>query len=144
MRKTKVKIWIIATVILVVGLSALYLLPELTANDSVSEPAMSNSDSNLDLGITYLTVTSGISSYYELGVDSGALVTKVTSGSLAEQAGVQIGDVILSFNGTLVERETPLFGMMRSCQAGHEVSMELWTSGGNKTIEFTHMSNSMH
>lgn len=144
MSKMKVKIGIIATVILAAGLSAIYLLPGSTANDSISDSALEITDYSFDLGITYLTITPGISSHYDLGVDSGVLVTKVTSGGLADRAGIRSGDVIISFNGTRIGSETPLLGMMRRCHPGHEVSMELWTGGGGRTIEFMHHSSPMH
>ncbi len=40
--------------------------------------------------------------FYELAIESGVLVQSVESGSPAEQAGLQYGDVIVNFGGTPV------------------------------------------
>lgn len=92
------------------------------------------------LGITYLEVTRGLSEYYGLGVDYGALVTEVAPGSPAEQAGLQAGDVILSFNGAALEAQTPLLGMMMACPVGDTVRMEVWRGTEVRMITFFHGS----
>ena len=51
------------------------------------------------LGVNIGTVTPAIAESYDLDEASGAFVTEVTSGSAAEAAGLQIGDVIVSVNG---------------------------------------------
>ena len=55
--------------------------------------------SAVSLGGTYLPLAAGLTTYYDLGVYSGALVTEATSNSPADKASVKVGDVILSFNG---------------------------------------------
>ncbi len=73
-----------------------------------------------------------------MGVDSGALVTEVVPGSPAELAGVQVGDVILSFNGTRLDEEVPLLGMMMSCPAGNRVTLEVWRVNNTAVVELLH------
>ena len=81
----------------------------------------------LDLGIVYLPVTPKIADYYELGVDSGALLTEVVKGSLVDRAGIRAGDVIISFNGIRIGEATPLLGMIRACPVGENITLEFWS-----------------
>ena len=51
------------------------------------------------LGVSISTITPDIAETYDLNDTAGAFVTEVTSGSAAEAAGLQIGDVIVSVDG---------------------------------------------
>lgn len=127
----------ISLVIAIVILLGLFLVRWQSGTRSPSQQAQ-KTDTALDLGITYLTVTPGLSAYYNLGVDSGALVTEVIPHSLADKAGVKVGDVIISFNGTRIGQGTSLFGMMQTCLTGDRVSLEIWRAQSSQTVEFVH------
>ena len=62
-----------------------------------------------------LTVTPAIRSEYGLGVDYGALVVEVVSGSPADKAGLKPDDVITKF-GDVETRDTD---QLRAAIAGH-------------------------
>ena len=55
------------------------------------------------LGVSIGTVTPDIAETYDLDDTSGAFVTEVSSGSAAEAAGLQIGDVIVNVDGESIE-----------------------------------------
>ncbi len=137
MSKRRLRIVGIVAIALVVVLLGFLLFPRQPEDLRLSEPAP-EATTSIDLGVTYLPVTSGLSAYYELGVDSGVLVTEVTSGSLADRAGVEVGDVILSYNGVRLEEGTSLLGMMRACPAGSRVMMEVWRGKNLRTVELVH------
>jgi len=40
-----------------------------------------------------------VATYYELPIDMGFLITNVVEGSLAYKAGLESGDIIISFDG---------------------------------------------
>lgn len=107
-------------------------------DDRVPLSAAQKTDTGLLLGITYLSLTSGLSSYYDLGVDSGVLVTEVAPDGAASRAGVKVGDVILSYNGVILEEQSPLLGMMRACRVGNAVVLEVLREKTTRTIEFVH------
>ena len=55
------------------------------------------------LGVNIGTVTPDIAETYDLEDTSGAFVTEVSSGSAAEAAGLEIGDVIVSVDGETMD-----------------------------------------
>ena len=60
------------------------------------------------LGVVVQEVTRELAESFGLGRPEGALVVRVVPGSPAEEAGMQVGDVILKFNGQSVERSASL------------------------------------
>ena len=68
-----------------------------------------------------------------LGKPAGALVMGVENGSPAQRAGIEPGDVILSFAGTEVERSGQLPALVATTKPGSEVSVQVWHAG--RTLE---------
>ncbi len=130
---SRVTIAVIATALLVL-ISGFYLLPRLTESRLSTAPS-AESAAPVDLGVTYLPITPGLSAYYDLGVDSGALVTEVAPNSPADRAGVRAGDIILSFNGVRVEAEISLLGVMRACPANCDIVLEVCRGKSNRLIQ---------
>lgn len=137
-KKVKGRIIVIAALILVVGLTGAFLFGERLENKLSSEPSQGQVSSDFNLGVTYLTITPSVAAYYDLGVDSGVLVTAVTPSSLADQVGIKPGDVIVSYNTVQLDTEAPLYGMMRSCRPGTNVILEVQTGNTTNIFEFVH------
>ena len=133
--KTRTLAAIIGTAIVISGLLGFFFFWTQT---DVDRPAQIDRTSP-GLGITYLTITPAVSAYYRLGVQYGALVTEVIPGSPADLAGVEAGDVILSFNGTKLNEEVPLLGMMMSCPEGDIVPIEVLRVGNTIPMELLHV-----
>lgn len=91
-----------------------------------------------NLGVTYMAVTPGISAYYKLNVDSGALVTEVANNSAADRGGLRVGDIILKYNGKKLDEGEPLLGMMMTCPQGSTIELEVWRGGGTSTLNLIH------
>ncbi len=124
----------VVAAILFVLILGFYFLPPLTETSLSLEPAR-GSAASIDLGVTYLPLTPRLSAYYDLGVDSGALVTGVAPNSPADRAGGRGGDVIRSFNGASVEKERALLGMIRACPADSDVVLEVCRGKRSQIIE---------
>ncbi len=138
MNKSGITIIGIITAVMIILVFGFFLLPRQSEEGLPPGPARENS-ADTNLGFTYLPITPQVSAYYELGVDSGVLVTEVIPRSLADKAGVEVGDVILSFNGDRVEEEVSLLGMMLACPADRQIVMEVWRGEKVSSVELCHI-----
>ena len=77
------------------------------------------------LGVSIATVTPEIAETYSLTNASGAFITDVVSGSAAEKAGLQIGDVILKVNSENIEDAGALRNTIGLLRPGDEISIDL-------------------
>lgn len=127
--KKIVIIWVVSIISVAMALW-FFLLPQETKWGLTPE-AVQDGNGATDLGIIYIPVTPELSQYYDLGVDSGVLVTEVVSGSPMSQASVQEGDVILSYNGTLLDKEASLLRLMRESPPDEEITLEVWVCREN-------------
>jgi len=69
------------------------------------------------LGVQMMTVTSTVKYYYNLSVDKGALITRVTSGSPADNAGLKAGDVITNLD----DEDISTAGDLSSAIGSHQI-----------------------
>jgi len=79
------------------------------------------------IGISGNTVSSGHAEYYEWVV--GAYIRAVTSGSAAERAGLEVGDIIVGLGGVEVTSMETLRFAMRRYTAGDTTTLDVWRSG---------------
>jgi len=59
----------------------------------------------------------------------GAVVIGVAPGSPAEQAGLQPRDVILSYNGEVIQSYAQLFAMVQASKVGEAADIKIWRAG---------------
>jgi serine protease Do len=69
--------------------------------------------------------------------DSGVEVTEVDHDAPAANAGVQVGDVILTFSGQKVESAEQLRRLIRETPAGRKVQLGISRAGQAKTLDVT-------
>jgi S1-C subfamily serine protease len=86
------------------------------------------------LGVTVQPVTSEVAENLRLQEVRGALVNSVVPGSAAERAGVRRGDVITSFNGTLVVDPNSLRNAVAGTQPGTEVTVTVNRGGREEQL----------
>ena len=67
----------------------------------------------------------------------GALVNKITPGSSADKAGVQLGDVILGFAGHDIVTSADLPPLVGSSKPGSKSDLRIWREGKTLTIPVT-------
>jgi serine protease Do len=88
------------------------------------------------LGVRIQDVTDDVADAIGMEEARGALVTDVPEGP-AEEAGVQSGDVILSFDGTEVEDTRGLVRQVGNSEIGKSVRMTVFRDGKTETLLVT-------
>ncbi len=73
--------------------------------------------------------------YYNMPL--GAYISDVSSGSCAEKAGIQKGDVITKLGDTEISSYTELRNAVKQYSAGDTVEIELYRAGESKTVTLT-------
>ena len=86
------------------------------------------------LGVSVSSV-SGVMRRY--GIPAGAAVEEVVSGSCAQKAGIQVGDIITSFDGKTIGSGDELITAMKSKRAGDTVEIVLYRQGESVTVSVT-------
>ncbi|MBV8588133.1 MAG: trypsin-like peptidase domain-containing protein, partial [Verrucomicrobia bacterium] len=81
------------------------------------------------LGVSIEPVTQDLADRMNLASTSGALITKVTTGSPAEKAGLQKGDVILKVDGKELRDSSTLSQYLGQIEVGDNLALEISRSG---------------
>lgn len=79
------------------------------------------------LGITGSNITSAYSSYY--GIPQGFLVREVTPGSCAQISGIQVGDVIIAINDTVISNINELNDIKNTFKPGDSIMLTVYRNG---------------
>lgn len=89
------------------------------------------------LGVSMQTVNAWTVLQNRLGVNYGAIISSVGSGSPAEAAGLQVGDVIVSFNGEDIYTADEVLAAIIGSQIGDTVSITYWRESTEYTTHAT-------
>lgn len=89
------------------------------------------------IGVQIDQVTKEIAEASGLGKAQGALVRGVESGSPAEKAGVEAGDIITRFEGKLVEKSSDLPRVVGATKPGSRSSLTVFRHGSYKELMVT-------
>ena len=87
------------------------------------------------LGVRIQDVTKEIAEVENLDKPRGALVASVASNSPSEKAGVKAGDIILEFDGKLIQEMKQLPAIVAKTKVGKKVNVKIWRN--KKEIEKT-------
>lgn len=87
------------------------------------------------LGVHVQTVTEEIADSLGLAKAEGALVANVTATGPAEMAGLQAGDIILSFDGKKIAEMRNLPRIVAETPIGKEAEIVLWRNGKRITVK---------
>jgi serine protease Do len=87
------------------------------------------------LGVTVQEVNASLASSFGLDRPRGALVASVDDGSPAQKAGLQQGDIILSYNGQPIERSNDLPLLVADSHPGTKADVEVWRKGRKETLQ---------
>lgn len=87
------------------------------------------------LGVRYQVISKEAAIANDL--PEGAYLMEVVPGSVAEEAGLQVGDIITKFAGQAVSAETDLATEINKHAVGKRIEIEYWREGEKKTVSLT-------
>ena len=107
---------------------ALPIIEELVQNGYVIRPW---------LGVSISNVNPYLMRKYDLAVDEGAFAREVVADSPADEAGLEVGDVIVIFGDKEVTTGGELVQAIHSCQVGQQVEIIYWRGNTKNTAYAT-------
>jgi len=108
--------------------TAIPIIEELITNGYVTRPW---------LGIVLYTVDQFAVARYELGVESGVLITQVVQGSPADKAGLKPGDVITRFADREIATAEDMIRAIHLSEIGQKVPVTYWRDKAEYNTEVT-------
>jgi len=81
------------------------------------------------LGVMIRDYTPALEESLALGAERGALVTQVVPGTAAEEAGIQVSDLVVSINGRAVNNGRDLRNVIGLTRLDETISLELYRDG---------------
>ena len=89
------------------------------------------------MGVRIADITQRIQDHFGLTVDAGVVVISVATGSPADEAGVEVGDVILTINGDVVESAEQVVDAVRAQSPGTAVVLTVLRGEEELTLSVT-------
>jgi len=111
-----------------------FATPSSLAKEVVKQLRESGKVKRGKLGIRMQAITSDIAESLSLDNDKGVLVVDVVEGSAAKKAGVKVGDIIISFNGSKIKTLKELARIIGGSPIGKEVPMTIIRKGKKQTV----------
>ena len=134
----------------VIGINEAYLPPAQTGAENVAfaipadtavsiakELIATGHASHPYLGIDYVTVTAQLQQQYGLSRSSGVIITSVDSAGPGAKAGLQQGDIIVSFAGVAITQEGDLILALRGEKVGNTVAVTIDRNGKQLALKLT-------
>jgi serine protease Do len=89
------------------------------------------------IGVVIQPLTRELAEGFGLTKAQGALVNSVEKGGPADKAGIEAGDVILKFDGRVVNSSEDLPRMVGGTKPGSRVSVQLWRNRASRDVQVT-------
>ncbi|MDR2000575.1 MAG: DegQ family serine endoprotease [Zoogloeaceae bacterium] len=89
------------------------------------------------LGVLIQDVTTELAESFGLATPEGALIASVEKGSPAEKAGMEVGDVILKYDGKPIGRSSDLPRLVGSTKPGARATVQIWHNGSTRDLAVT-------
>lgn len=89
------------------------------------------------LGVTMTTINASAAQMYGFATDSGAYVSSVVPNSAAADAGLEVGDIIVAFDGQKVSSASDVTLDVRTKNPGDKVTITVVRDGQEQNVEVT-------
>jgi S1-C subfamily serine protease len=108
------------------------VVDQMLAHPGITEPPV-----QAFLGVGLEPITQGFRNQTGYNGQGGVGVIQVISGSGADQAGINPGDVILKMNGKAYSNRDQLSATIAKMHAGDKVTLEVWSNGVKRNVQVT-------
>ena len=106
-------------------------------DEMIAHPGITQPPAQAFLGVVLGPVTQGFRNQAGYRGQGGVAVYQVASGSPADQAGINPGDVILKFNGKAYNDNQSLVAAIGKMHAGEKATVEVWSQGNKRLVTLT-------
>jgi len=86
------------------------------------------------IGVGIAEVTKDVAEPLGLSKAAGALVRNVETGGPADKAGLEVGDIILRFDGKPIDRSSDLPRLVGNTRPGARVTLQVWRKGAAREL----------
>ena len=117
------------------GLS--FAIPIDVAMDVVKQLRVTGKVTRGRIGVTIQEITRDLAESFGLPKLTGALIADVEKGGPADKAGIQASDVILEFDGKIVNSSNDLPRIVAASRPGSKVAVQLWRKGETREVTVT-------
>ncbi len=103
----------------------------------IAHPGITQPPAEAFMGVQLQSVSSGFRNQTNYKGQGGVAVIQVVSGSPADSAGIQPGDVVLKLNGKDYNDPGALSTAIAKLRPGDHVSIEIWSQGSKRLAQVT-------
>ncbi len=114
-----------------------FAIPSNTVKDITTQIIQNGKVVRPYMGITYESLTPRAAKASNLSIDHGVVVTDVSAGSPAEQAGIQKNDVITKIDDQAIDSDHPLENVLFHHKVGDQVTLEVYRASNGNTMSVT-------
>jgi S1-C subfamily serine protease len=108
-----------------------------TVDQIIAHPGVQEPPAQAFLGVGLQQVTQGFRNQTGYRGQGGVAIVQVVSGSAADQAGINPGDVILKMNGKAYPDAQSMTNAISKMKPGDKVNLEIWSNGIKRNVQVT-------
>lgn len=106
-------------------------------DEMIAHPRITEPPAQAFLGVVLQNISQGFRNQTGYRGQGGVAVYQVGSGSPADQAGINPGDVILKMNGKAYNDNQTLVNDIGKLHSGQKVTLEIWSQGAKRLVQVT-------
>lgn len=111
-----------------------FSIPSNLAENVISQLKESGSVERAWIGVEIQSIDDELAEGFDRDNDKGALIASVVPGKPADKAGIQAGDIILSFDGKDIDEMRDLPKIVAQSAVGERYKVGIWRNGKNRTL----------
>lgn len=112
-----------------------FAIPSSMAKGVISQLRDSGAVQRGWIGVSIAPVSEELAEVFKRDNEQGALIQQVLKGSPADKAGLEPGDIVLTFDGVTIKEMRNLPLTVAQAEVGDTYKMDVWRSGKLKTLK---------